>query len=336
MKAVKKKTMKPRSLAIFTLVMTLPLAAVGADHEMQWDPRFFKNNVVLMDAARQAVAAERSRSARGYRAAAHVRSLHIPEPVSTRLLSATGGEVRRSDRAGVLIPPNALAQNLDIRISHPDVTDEAVRKAKAVEKGRAQASLPVAFGPEGAAFSAPVTITIPYDSTLVASQGMREEDLKVHHWSTILQAWEALQSRVDTSEHLVSAKVLHFSVYQVLGVGGSGIGVAAAEVSLGFKAAYVFPNPVRGQSTVTIRVQPGLADSVEVRVYDLADRKIHASSSFNNRGAFDDGNGLGPQFTYDHVWDVSGVGSGVYTYIVMAKKAGQADIVKSGKVAVVK
>ena len=112
--------------------------------------------------------------------------------------------------------------------------------------------------------------------------------------------------------------------------------VLAADPTFTFHDFYSFPNPVRGQNTVTLRVQPGLADSVEVRVYDLSGRRVYASSSFNNRGAFDDGNGLGPQFTYDHVWDVSGIGSGVYRYVVTAKKAGQTDIAKSGKVAVVK
>ena len=91
-----------------------------------------------------------------------------------------------------------------------------------------------------------------------------------------------------------------------------------------------------GVSGVTIRVQPGLADALELNVYDLAGRRVHASSVFQDRGAFDDGNGLGPQFTYEHVWDVSGVGSGVYVYAVTARKAGQGDILKHGKVGVVK
>ncbi|MEK7382973.1 MAG: hypothetical protein AAB262_06770, partial [Elusimicrobiota bacterium] len=184
---------------------------------------------------------------------------------------------------------------------------------------------------------------LPYDASLARAQGVRESDLKIHYWNPTLQAWEALPSRVDAVEHLVSAEVRHFSVYQVLGSGGSGIGVegggigvAAAETALGFKALYAFPNPVRNVPTVTLRVQPGQADSVAVRVYDLSGRRVHTSSSFNNLGAFNDGNGLGPQFTYDHVWDVSGVGSGIYRYVVTAKKSGQADIVKSGKVAVVK
>ena len=112
--------------------------------------------------------------------------------------------------------------------------------------------------------------------------------------------------------------------------------VAAADPTFAIRKSYAFPQPARGTSTVTIRVQPGLADSVEVRVYDLTGRKVHSSSNFRNLGAFDDLNGDGPQFTFEHVWDISGVGSGVYTYVVTAKQAGQGTVQKKGKIAIVK
>lgn len=262
-------------------------------------------------------------------------------PTYMRLAQTQGGLVQRPDQVAVAVPPAALTQDVEISIAYPDA--QPARATVAAEKKLVPVSLPVAFGPEGTTFAAAVTITLPYDPALVQAQGLREADLKVHYWNEVLQAWEALPSRMDATEHLVSADVRHFSVYQVLGAGGGrlgvasgGIGVAAADAAFGFKAAYAFPNPARGQNTVTIRVQPGLADSVEVRVYDLSGRKVHASSNFNNLGAFDDGNGLGPQFTYDHVWGVSGVGSGVYTYAVTARKSGQPDIVKTGKLGIVK
>jgi hypothetical protein len=272
---------------------------------------------------------------RGIGVAARLERLPIPDPALKRILRSHGGEVRRADRAAVSVPANALPQNLDITISQPDAADVAARVAVAANAGKAQASLPVAFGPQGTIFLEPVTITLPYDPVLVASQGLREADLKVHYWNPRQQRWEDLPSTVDWALKTVSAKTTHFSVYQVLGPGG-GIGVAAANATFGFKAAYAFPNPVRGQSTATIRVQPGLADSVEVRVYDLSGRKVHSSSDFRSLGAFDDGNGLGAQFTYEHVWDVSGIGSGVYTFAVVARKAGEQDIRKTGKLGVVK
>ncbi len=286
--------------------------------------------------AKQRMQRNRTGKPRALGVAARLDHLPVPDPALKYLLRGHGGEVRRADRAAVSIPANALLQNLDITISHPDAADENVRQTVAANNGKAQASLFVAFGPEGAIFLEPVTITLPYDPVLVASQGLREADLKIHYWNPRQQRWEELPSTVDWSQRTLRAKTTHFSVYEVMGPGGGGIGVAAADASFGFKAAYAFPNPVRGQGTAAIRVQPGLADSVEVRIYDLSGRKVHSSSDFRSLGAFDDGNGLGAQFTYEHVWAIAGIGSGVYTYAIVARKAGERDIRKTGKVAVVK
>ncbi|MEK7384719.1 MAG: hypothetical protein AAB262_15750, partial [Elusimicrobiota bacterium] len=136
----------------------------------------------------------------------------------------------------------------------------------------------------------------------------------------------------------IKAKTPHFSLYQVLGSTGPRTAAAplAVDASFGFKDLYAFPNPVRGQGPITIRIQPGLADSVSVRVYDVSGRKVHESSNFSDRGPFDDGNGKGQQYTYEHAWDVSGVGSGVYTFVVTATKSGERDIHKTGKVGIIK
>lgn len=100
---------------------------------------------------------------------------------------------------------------------------------------------------------------------------------------------------------------------------------AADAAAFSWKELYAFPNPVHG-GAVTFRAQPGAADGLEVRVYDASGRHVHSSSDFRDRGAL----------TYEHVWDVSGVGSGVYAYVVTARKAGRSEIRKSGKVGIVK
>jgi hypothetical protein len=114
----------------------------------------------------------------------------------------------------------------------------------------------------------------------------------------------------------------------------AGFGVAASIDVFGLRTAYVFPNPVRGTRQATIRIEPGLADSVEVHVYDVTGRHVHSSSDFRLTVGPDPV--LGTQDIYDHVWDISGVGSGVYTYVITAKKSGSADIHVSGKIGVVK
>ena len=169
---------------------------------------------------------------------------------------------------------------------------------------------------------------LAYDSAQVAARGISENELKVYYWNKSLGDWEPLPSTVDKQNKTVSALTTHFSGYQVQGPGG-GIGVAATIDAFYLREAYAFPNPVRGVSAVTLRIQPGLADSIEVRVYDLAGQKIHSSSDFRF-GV------VGGENTYDHAWNVSGVGSGVYNFVIRARKAGQTDIVKTGKIGVIK
>jgi len=254
-------------------------------------------------------------------------------------MSREGGKLTRPDRVTVEVPAGALSQELELSIEPEKTADpeEERRKRQAKdEKKLVAVSEGVEYGPEGTVFNAPVTITLVYDPKTLPA-GTREEDLKVHYWNPGKSAWEEFPSVVDKDLRTVSAKTLHFSLYQVMGSGSvAAAQPLAADSSFGLKAAYAFPNPVRGAGAATIRVQPGVADSVEVRVYDISGRKVHESSAFTDRGAFDDGNGLGAQFTYDHLWNVSGIGSGVYTYIVVARKAGQSDIRKTGRIGVIK
>ena len=109
----------------------------------------------------------------------------------------------------------------------------------------------------------------------------------------------------------------------------------AADPAFTFRDFYTFPNPVRRSEKPTIRVQVGLADSVDLRIYDIASELIHRAS-LSSPQIIDDGNGKGPQYTYDYTWDSSWVGSGVYVCAVTAKKGGQADITRIRKIGILK
>lgn len=245
-----------------------------------------------------------------------------------------GGKVEREDKASVIVPAFALAQDIEITVSSAGVDSLGTsdRKKRMEDKGLKRASEPIEYGPEGTKFSAPVTLVLPYDAALAQAYGLGERELKVHYWNPSRNEWEPLESTVDTIQRTVSAKTDHFSLYQVL---GPAIGIAAID-DFGLRDGYAFPNPSHSGSAVTFRMQPGSVDAIEVRVYDLAGRKVHSSADFRFLGVFDDGNGKGAQNTFDHVWNVSGIGSGVYTYVMTAKKAGQSDIRKTGKVGVIK
>ena len=233
------------------------------------------------------------------------------------------------EKVSVRVPEGAVAAETMLTISttaassEPD-SHERVRKTE--ERGMVEVSAPVVFGPEGTVFDKPVTIELPYDRRHLRD-GQDESTLSVHYWNPRSKEWEKLASTVDRQAQIVRAQTSHFSLYQVLSGASGSAPAAAADFSL--REAYAFPSPVRGSGAVTIRIQPGLADSVLVHVYDLSGRKVHSSSDFRLSI-------VGGENTYDHLWDVSGVGSGVYTYVVVARKAGAADIRKTGKIGVIK
>lgn len=253
-------------------------------------------------------------------------------------VGSAGSAVRAKDRTAVVIPEGAATAGLGVTVSPPKKSDALeLRRRAAVEarKGLVAASAGAQYGPAGARFAKPVTLELPYDRASLPA-GLSENDLAVHYWNPALGDWEKLESSVDARNQIVRAQTSHFSLYQIFGGGG----VASApsgpnDPSFSVKASYAFPSPSRGGAPVVFRLQPGLADSASVRVYDLSGRLVHESSDFQLR-SLDDQNGFGNQFTFDHTWDVSGVASGVYKYVVRAHKAGAGDISASGKVGVIK
>jgi hypothetical protein len=102
----------------------------------------------------------------------------------------------------------------------------------------------------------------------------------------------------------------------------------------GLRTAYAFPNPSNHGASVDFRLETGIADSVDLHVYNPAGRRVLSTSL----GAFNTVTDptLGQQYSYDYIWGVGGEGTGVYTYVFVAHKSGQSDVVASGKVAIVK
>jgi hypothetical protein len=237
-----------------------------------------------------------------------------------------GGRIESVALAAVSVPANALGDDTVLsikRLRSDGLRTDAADAAKVRAAGE-----PIEFGPEGTRFNTPVTIELPYDPALTSD----ESQLSVNYYDPLRRVWMQLPSVVDRTRHVVTAQTDHFSIYQPMGLGPTSI----AQDEFYYRDQYAFPNPARGGGAVTFRIQPGLAETIELRVYDLAGRKIHDSTDFTFLGAFDDGNGKGAQDTYDHVWSVGGVGSGVYSYVIKASHGGQKPIVKSGKVGVIK
>ncbi|MCR4295579.1 MAG: hypothetical protein NUW21_08595, partial [Elusimicrobia bacterium] len=252
-------------------------------------------------------------------------------------ITSNGGQLQHPAGSRLLVPQGAISSTIQLSMELAETLKDAdVNKAGRRDNKGLVAVAPLAtFGPEGTTFEKPVTVTIPYKNSDL--NGAPAQTLRLYYWNPQRQDWELVEdSRPDPAQQVVIAQLSHFSEYQVMGIGQAASVAPAAIDDFSMRDAYAFPNPSRNGAVVTFRMQPGLADSVEVRVYDVSGRRIHSSSNFRFIGAFNDGNGKGTQNTYDHAWDVSGIGSGVYAYVMTARKAGQPDIRKTGKVGVIK
>ena len=109
----------------------------------------------------------------------------------------------------------------------------------------------------------------------------------------------------------------------------------AVDGDFNIRDAYAFPNPARGGRAVTIRVQVGLADSVDIAILDVTGRPVH-SGTVSSAVIVNDARGKGAQWTFDYAWDASHVGSGIYTFTATAHKSGRPNIRKTGRLVVLR
>jgi hypothetical protein len=74
------------------------------------------------------------------------------------------------------------------------------------------------FGPDGATFDQPVTITLAYDPDLLPG-GLTESDLIISWYDVEKGEWVVLETTVDPVSHTVSASVTHFTAFAVMTAG---------------------------------------------------------------------------------------------------------------------
>ncbi len=98
----------------------------------------------------------------------------------------------------------------------------------------------------------------------------------------------------------------------------------AAEETLALRDAFTYPNPSLGDPK--IRLQFGLADSVELRIFNAAGEEVLAET-------LSQANFINSQFVYEY--QARNLANGIYIYSATAKKGGQTVRTK-GKFAVVK
>jgi membrane-associated phospholipid phosphatase len=96
-------------------------------------------------------------------------------------------------------------------------------------------------------------------------------------------------------------------------------------LSVAFGEAFAYPNPAVGGRSPVIRVNAPGAEKVLLRIFDSAGDPVQQIEHFDPAMTF-----------WEYKWDVSGVASGVYTYVFSIYQQGNVSGKQSGRVAVVK
>ncbi|HEY90579.1 MAG TPA: PKD domain-containing protein [Dehalococcoidia bacterium] len=72
------------------------------------------------------------------------------------------------------------------------------------------------FGPDGATFDPPLTLTFTYDPDALP-EGVSEEDLVIAFYDEETGAWVEFEGVVDTENHTITVLVSHFTTFAVIG-----------------------------------------------------------------------------------------------------------------------
>lgn len=108
--------------------------------------------------------------------------------------------------------------------------------------------------------------------------------------------------------------------------------VAGAESVFKLGEVYCYPNPAK-RADPTFHMETGLADRVELKIYDTSGDLVHETVLPGPPQIIDDGQG--PQYAYEYRWDIRNAGSGVYVFNMTARK-GDKTLKKTGRCAVIK
>jgi len=93
---------------------------------------------------------------------------------------------------------------------------------------------------------------------------------------------------------------------------------------------YSFPNPAKRGKSPTIHFESGIADRVEINIFDIAGELVHSSEITDKPEVVNN------KYAYEYGWNVSSIASGVYIYLIRAKKSGEKEIKVVKKLAVIK
>jgi hypothetical protein len=144
-----------------------------------------------------------------------------------------------------------------------------------------------------------------------------------------------LESVPDPAAGVVRAEVEHFSTYQALASTAASAPASGASADAAFvlRDAYVYPDPATRGDAPNFHLEVGVADKVELRIYNVAGQEVHRVTITDAPRVVSDDEGA--DYAYEYSWR-GHIPSGVYLFVFQAKKSGHGEIRESGKFSVVR
>ena len=132
--------------------------------------------------------------------------IDVPYDSSELAVSPEDGGQLEFQGAQISVPPGAVASDttLEVKVLQDDFN---VSQTVSPDDELFAVGSVVDFGPAGTTFDQPVTVTVPYDESLLPA-GIPEENVALVYWDG--SAWVTVQGTVDTNNNTVTAQLREF------------------------------------------------------------------------------------------------------------------------------
>lgn len=265
-----------------------------------------------------------------------------PHRLSSKIESNTGDTVNMADGTSVVVPPGALpaADTLVIDTLTPAQAPPPSSRKALLKSANVFRELKFKSGHKSFAKSITVSLPIPdqdHDGK-VDGNGSPVASLKPYYhddkgeWLPVTAPAGGLGSPLASVQEVLAGSAVNFQTdhFTTFGL----FEEIPKNQDLGFGDVYAFPNPARAGKNPTFHIEAGGADSVLLTVYNSAGALVFESEINGPPLSVDDGQGL--ESAFEKLWDVSGVPSGVYRFIVKARLPGAGSITRIGKCSIIK
>jgi len=152
------------------------------------------------------------------------------------------------------------------------------------------------FGPDGATFDPPITLTFTYDELLI-TEGVTEENLVIAMWDEETGEWVTLEDiTVDPETNTITAKVSHFTAFTVLAYTrpaafvASDLSITPTEVNIGgsvtISVLIANAGDLTGSYEVALKIDNVVVTTKEVTLAGGASQKVTFTTSKDAVGTY--------------------------------------------------